>query len=87
MNVLIETHLSVEGYTASRTGTFTIPNQAFEKDADWNIAIRAYEWIQEQNKEHGYRDIEILSVIWNTEHDITNLVKQVGLDLSDDLPF
>lgn len=87
MNVLITTQLSLNGYGAERSGTFFIHDEAFKKDADWNIAIRAYEWIQEQNKEHGYRDIEILSVIWNTEHDITNLVKQVGLDLSDDLPF
>lgn len=88
MKVLIETHIRVEGTGNMRRGEFFVNDQEFKEDPDFTVGVVAYEWIEQQKRETGFRDTDIEKVIWNDEHDITELVKQIRpIKPVDDLPF
>jgi hypothetical protein len=87
MKVLIETHLSIDGTGNVRAGEFTISDREFKKDPDFACAVIAYEWIQQQKYETGFRDTTIDEVTWNQENDITELVRKIKPIIEDDLPF
>ncbi|EFV74522.1 hypothetical protein HMPREF1013_05247 [Bacillus sp. 2_A_57_CT2] len=51
------------------------------------MAVTAYEWIQSQIRESGFRQTVIEKVTWNENKDITEDVKQIRPIIKDDLPF
>ncbi|MEH7389668.1 hypothetical protein [Bacillus sp. JJ1474] len=88
MKVIIETHTRVEGTGNMRRGEFFVNDQEFKEDPDFTVGVVAYEWIEQQKRETGFRDTDIEKVIWNEVNDITELVKQIKpIDPVDDLPF
>lgn len=87
MRVVIQTILNVEGNRGFRNGEFHVRDNEFKKDADFAVAVIAYEWIQQQWRETGCRDFVIEKVTWNEENDITKDVKQIRPVVKDDLPF
>lgn len=80
MKVHLQVHLDIEGIKLSRSGSFTIRNEE-------DIPMIAYEWIRQIKRETGYRDTRIEKVIYDGEHDITEIVKQIKPVVKDDLPF
>jgi hypothetical protein len=88
LQVLIETHLNIEGTRNMRSGYFYVNDDEFKEDEDFTVACVAYEWIQKQKREFGCNDIVVDKVIWNKENDITEIVRQIVPVLPpDDLPF
>lgn len=87
MRVVIQTILNVEGNRGFRNGEFHVRDIEFKKDPDFAVAVVAYEWIQQQWRETGCRDMVIEKVTWNEENDITEDVKQIRPVMKDDLPF
>lgn len=59
----------------------------FKDDPDFAVSIVAYEWIQKQMKETGFRETVIEKVTWDEEHNITDEVKRIHPVINDDLPF
>lgn len=52
------------------------------------IAVVAYEWIQQQNRDTGQRETVIEKVTWNEVNDNTDIVKEIQPLLPEDnLPF
>ncbi|AOH54506.1 hypothetical protein ABE28_009085 [Peribacillus muralis] len=78
MNINLRVNLHSNGTKFLKSGSFPVMNSDFKKDPDWTAAIAAYEWIQ-QIKMSFYvsEDFRIDQVIYNGEHDITELVKKV----------
>lgn len=87
MNILLETHLNIEGSRVMRRSNFKVNSKDFKNDPDFTSAVIAYEWIQEQKKETGFQDTIIEKVIYDNEYDITELVKKIRPVIYDDLPF
>lgn len=88
MKVVIQTILNVEGNRGFRNGEFHVRDSEFKKDPDFAVAVVAYEWIQQQWRESGCRDLIIENVTWNEENDITQIVREIEPVLpDDDLPF
>ncbi|KQL20462.1 hypothetical protein [Cytobacillus solani] len=88
MKVHIAIHLNVEDSISASRATFYVKDSDFKKDADFAVGIIAYEWIQSRRREFGFRRMEIEKVIWDEQHDITDLVKQIRpIEPPDDLPF
>ncbi|PWW17075.1 hypothetical protein DFO73_1325 [Cytobacillus oceanisediminis] len=87
MKVIIETILNIVGSRGLRRGEFFVSDREFKDDANFAVAIVAYEWIQEQIKESSSRETIIEKVTWNEENDITEDVKQIQPVIKDDLPF
>jgi hypothetical protein len=87
MKVIIETILNIVGSRGLRRGEFFVSDREFKDDANFAVAILAYEWIQEQIKESSSRETIIEKVTWNEENDITEDVKQIQPVIKDDLPF
>lgn len=74
--------MNIEGNRGLRNGEFYV------KDIDnFSIAIVAYEWIQQQWRETGCRDMIIEKVTWNEGNDITEDVKQIRPNVIDNLQF
>lgn len=88
LKVIIETRLIIEGNHNMRRGEFFINDREFKADPDFAVSVIAYEWIERQKAETGYRDTIIEKVVWNEVNDITDLVKQIRpIEPVDDLPF
>ncbi|WP_282140334.1 hypothetical protein [Cytobacillus oceanisediminis] len=87
MRVVIETMLNIEGNRGSSRGEFFVRDRDFKDDPNFAVAVIAYEWIQQQWRESGCRDMIIEMVTWNEENDITEDVKQIEPIVKDDLPF
>jgi hypothetical protein len=87
MMVIIETMLNIEGIRGSSRGEFFVRDRDFKDDPNFAVAVVAYEWIQQQWRESGCRDLIIELVTWNEENDITEDVKQIRPVVKDDLPF
>jgi hypothetical protein len=87
MKVIIETILNIDGSRGLKRGEFSVRDRDFRDNPDFAVSIVAYEWIQEQRKETGYRETFIEKVTWNEAHDITDEVKRIQPLLKDDLPF
>jgi hypothetical protein len=87
MRVVIETMLNIEGIRGSSRGEFFVRDRDFKDDLNFAVAVLAYEWIQQQWRESGCRDLIIELVTWNEENDITEDVKQIRPVVKDDLPF
>ncbi|MCS0672451.1 hypothetical protein [Cytobacillus firmus] len=87
MRVVIETMLNIEGNRGSSRGEFFVRDRDFKDDPNFAVAVIAYEWIQQQWRESGCRDLIIEMVTWNEENDITEYVRQIRPVVKDDLPF
>lgn len=87
MKVVIQTVLNFEGCRGYRSGEFHVRDSDFKADTNFAVSVVAYEWIQQQWRETGCRDMVIEKVTWNEENDITEDVKQVRPVVKDDLPF
>ncbi|RBP92077.1 hypothetical protein DFO70_1073 [Cytobacillus firmus] len=87
MRVVIETKLNIEGNRGSSRGKFFVRDRDFKDDPNFAVAVVAYEWIQQQWRESGCRDLIIEMVTWNEENDITEIVKEIEPVVEDDLPF
>jgi hypothetical protein len=88
MKVLIETQLKIEGNAGMRRGQFYVNDKEFKENPDFTVGVIAYEWIQKQKAEFGHRHTVIEKVVWNDQHDITDLVKQIRpIEPPDNLPF
>lgn len=88
MKVVIETILNIEGNRGLSKGEFIVRTSDFKKDPNFAVAVVAYEWIQQQWRESGCREMIIEKVTWNEENDITKIVKEIEpVSTKDDLPF
>lgn len=87
MRVVIETMLNIEGIRGSSRGEFFVQDRDFRDDPNFAVAVVAYEWIQQQWRESGCRDMIIEMVTWNEENDITEDVRRIEPVVRDDLPF
>lgn len=88
MKVVIETILNIEGNRGLRRADFFVKDREFKNDSDFAVAVVAYEWIQQQKSETGYRETIIEKVTWNDQYDITEIVRQIQpLIPEDTLPF
>ncbi|MCM3395969.1 hypothetical protein [Cytobacillus oceanisediminis] len=87
MRVVIETMLNIEGIRGSSRGEFFVRDRDFKDDPNFAVAVVAYEWIQQQWRETGCRDLIIEMVTWNGENNITEDVRQIRPVVKDDLPF
>ncbi|MCM3404272.1 hypothetical protein [Cytobacillus oceanisediminis] len=87
MRIVIETMLNIEGNRGSSRGEFFVQDRDFKDDPNFAVTVVAYEWIQQQWRESGCRDMIIEMVTWNEENDITENVKQIRPVVKDDLPF
>jgi hypothetical protein len=87
MRVIIETKLNIEGIKGLSRGEFFVRNKEFKADPNFAVAVVAYEWIQQQWRETGCRDMVIEMVTWNEENVITEDVKKIRPVVRDDLPF
>ena len=88
MNIVIETTLNIEGNRGSSRGEFFISNRDFKNDPNFAVAVVAYEWFQQQNRDTGQRETIIEKVTWNEVNDITDIVKEIQPLLPEDnLPF
>lgn len=56
MKVVIQTTINIEGNRGFRNGEFFVPDKVFKKDPNFAVAVVAYEWIQQQMSETGYRE-------------------------------
>ncbi|WP_205439666.1 hypothetical protein [Peribacillus alkalitolerans] len=87
MEVHIRLHLNIEGNKQRSEGMFPVNSKDFKEDPDMTVGIIAYEWIQKIKHQTGYRETEITQVVYNEEHDITELVRQIKPVIKDNLPF
>ncbi|WHY63277.1 hypothetical protein [Cytobacillus firmus] len=87
MMVVIETILNIEGNRGSSRGEFFVRDRDFKDDPNFAVAVVAYEWIQQQWRESGCRDMIIEMVTWNEENEITEDVRRIEPIAKDDLPF
>ncbi|MCM3705301.1 hypothetical protein M3205_06110 [Cytobacillus firmus] len=87
MRVVIQIILNIEGNRGLRNGEFFVPDREFKNDSNFAVSVVAYEWIQQQWRETGCRDMVIEKVTWNVENDITEDVKKIKPIVMDDLPF
>jgi len=87
MRVVIEIMLNIGGNRGSSRGEFFVRDRDFKDDPNFAVAVVAYEWIQQQWRESGCRDLIIEMVTWNEENDITEDVRSIESVVMDDLPF
>lgn len=87
MEVHIRLHLKIEGIGSRQEGMFPVNQRDFKNDSDMTVGVIAYEWVQRIMHQSGYRETEITEVVYNEEHDITEVVKQIRPIIKDDLPF
>lgn len=87
MNVHIRIHLNIDGNKQRQEGMFQFNQREFKEDPEMTVGIIAYEWIEKMKHQTGYRVTEIIQVVYNEEHDITEVVKKIRPVVKDDLPF
>ncbi|PLT33258.1 hypothetical protein [Bacillus sp. V5-8f] len=88
MNVIIEIQIESPRGNFSRKGKLLVKPSDFKRDPDETAAIAAFEWLREIRLVHGFNLGEhvVQKVIYNGEHDITEIVHQLH-PMLDDLPF
>ena len=88
MEIQIEVQLFANGAKFLQSGSCSVIPTDFRKEPEWTAAISAYECIQKiKNSVRFPNDFQIVSVVYNGENDITDLVRKVSPILKDDLPF
>lgn len=88
MKVQIEVHLIIEGTGYLRRGPLDVDPVEYVEDPETAIVKTAYEFIRETKSQTGYRHTEIEKVIYDGEHDITDMVKNYQPYIDDSiLPF
>ena len=86
MKILLTVKLHARETDFLQSGNFPVLPSEFKKDPDWTAAVAAYEWIEKIKANTGYSaDFSIIEVRYNSDHDITDLVKSVRPN--SDLPF
>lgn len=86
MNITIR--IIYQGFTSKlmQRGSFPVNIKRYEKFPDHEAAYVAHDWLKEIRKEAHVE--EILEVIYNEDHDITDLVKKLdNTQYQDNLPF
>ncbi|MGG1483534.1 hypothetical protein ABEI56_05540 [Peribacillus castrilensis] len=77
MRVIIQVYLYAHGSRFFKSGDFPVKVSEYKKDPDQAAAVSAFEWIRTIYKEMGYsEDFRIDQVIYDRDHDITELIKQ-----------
>lgn len=87
MKVHIRLHLMIEGMKQRQEGLFQVNARDFKNSPEMTVGIVAYEWVQRMMYQTGYRETEITQLVYNEEHDITELVRSIRPVVEDDLPF
>ncbi|MFF2588878.1 hypothetical protein ACFVSS_13415 [Peribacillus butanolivorans] len=88
MEIQIEVQLFANGAKFLQSGNCSVITTDLKKEPEWTAAISAYEWIQKIKNSVRYpEDYQIVSVVYNGENDITDLVRKVCPIIKDDLPF
>ena len=88
MEIQSEVQLIANSAKLLQSGSCSVITNDFRKEPEWTAAVSAYEWIQKiKNSVHYPNDFQIVSVVYNGENDITDLVRKVRLIIKDDLPF
>lgn len=88
MKVTIEVFLDIEGAQMRSGGSFYVDVREYKKDPDFAAAVVAYQHIQGIIRQTGYRETEILKVVYEGNKDITDLTRKVKPLLPpDNLPF
>ncbi|OIK11807.1 hypothetical protein BIV59_10725 [Bacillus sp. MUM 13] len=85
MEVSLEVYMNSKGGRFMRKSSFSVKLSDYKKNPDEAAAIAAYEWIQRIKEEHIEFTVE--KVMYNGEHDITRIVKQLKPVFPDNLPF
>lgn len=92
MQINIEIHYFCESPGLTR-GSFYVNVRAFRENPDREAARVALDWFKKVRRE-GLSEVKLEKILYNSEHDITELVKQLELEYlrriekeSDDLPF
>lgn len=70
MKIVIRVDLSIDGVRSLKSGQFILRRKE-------DIPNVAYEWIRQIKRETGYRQTEILKVIYDGDKDITDEVKKI----------
>ncbi|WP_260288492.1 hypothetical protein [Peribacillus aracenensis] len=77
MRINLQVYLHAHGSRFLKSGVFPVNVSEFKKEPDQAAAVSAYEWIRAINKEMGFsKDFRIDKVIYDQEHDITEIVRQ-----------
>ncbi|WP_409300761.1 hypothetical protein [Peribacillus sp. SCS-155] len=89
MEVHVELTMIGRGNRFLQAGSFPVTVSDFKRNPDETVAIIAYEWIETIKRDHGYNMAEFAleKVIYNAQHDITKIVKQLRPVIEDNLPF
>lgn len=85
MNVLIEINYIGWESRISQKGNFAVDSWKFKEDPDWTVAAAALTWINKIRRENNVS--KIINVTYNNEHDITNIVMDLGNRIYNNLPF
>jgi hypothetical protein len=78
MNINLEISFIGRSSRSLRRGSFPIRVSDFKKNPDETAAVMAMNWIRKIKREHGYNifEFELLKVAYDSEHDVTELVKK-----------
>ncbi|MGE6379526.1 hypothetical protein [Peribacillus muralis] len=77
MRINIKVYLHAHGSRFLKAGSFPVDASAFRKEPAQAAAVSAYNWIRSINKAMGYsEDFRIDQVLYDQDHDITELVRQ-----------
>ncbi|MGW8429228.1 hypothetical protein ACWGJQ_27940 [Peribacillus simplex] len=88
MEIQVEVQLFGNSAKFLQSGSCSLIATDFRKEPEWTAAVSAYEWIQKIKNSVRYpSDFQIISVLYNGENDISDLVRKVRPIIKDDLPF
>ncbi|MBT2668652.1 hypothetical protein J7J00_24795 [Bacillus sp. ISL-4] len=88
MEIQIEVQLFANSAKFLQSGSCSVIPTDFRKEPEWTAAVAAYERIQKIKSSVRYPDdFQIISVVYNGEKDISDLVRKVRPIIKDDLPF
>lgn len=76
MEILITVKLNINDNNTLLSGPFKVNTYSFLENPHQEAGQVAYAWIRKINKETGYQ-AKILSVVYNEENDITEIVKEI----------